>query len=241
MQTQCWGYWKITGLLYLYWPICLGCYAMGLPISDSVWNCGRSLVLWVPGTLGSIGNGILGEYFPEREYNLLDPKRTRKWPKFQPCLGNSRLCHTTWHTPSLLYFVAINPLRCSADTPCPIGRGGGRDSTTCQSPEQKGKLSEMHKAAIKSSQWDDSGAHSTERTQKSEYCPFVWCSNNINQNIMLWCRSWDTLKMCRPSFGHTNLCWMCTGIFWTIICFWTAQPVLTEECRYWDEGLSCRL
>ena len=85
MQTQCWGYWKITGLLYLYWPICLGCYAMGLPISDSVWNCGRSLVLWVPGTLGSIGNGILGEYFPEREYNLLDPKRTRKWPKFQPC------------------------------------------------------------------------------------------------------------------------------------------------------------
>ena len=86
MQIQCWGHWKITGLLYLYWPIRLGCYAMGLPISDSVWNCGRSLVLWVPGTSGSIGNGILGEYFPEREYNLLDPKRTRKRPKFQPCL-----------------------------------------------------------------------------------------------------------------------------------------------------------
>ena len=84
MQIQCWGHWKITGLLYLYWPIRLGCYAMGLPISDSVWNCGRSLVLWVPRTSGSIGNGILGEYFPEREYNLLDPKRTRKRPKFQP-------------------------------------------------------------------------------------------------------------------------------------------------------------
>ena len=39
----------------------------------------------MPGTLGSIGNGILGEYFPEREYNILDPKRTRKRPKFQPC------------------------------------------------------------------------------------------------------------------------------------------------------------
>ena len=38
----------------------------------------------MPGTSGSIGNGILGEYFPEREYNLLDPKRTRKRPKFQP-------------------------------------------------------------------------------------------------------------------------------------------------------------
>ena len=62
----------------------LGCYAMGLLMSDSVWNCGRSLVLWVPGTSGSIENGILGEYFPEREYNLLDPKRTRKRPKFQP-------------------------------------------------------------------------------------------------------------------------------------------------------------
>ena len=39
----------------------------------------------MPGISGSIGNGILGEYFPEREYNLLDPKRTRKLPKFQPC------------------------------------------------------------------------------------------------------------------------------------------------------------
>ena len=76
---------KIMGLLYLYWAIRLGCYAMGLPMSDSVWNCGRSLVLWVPGTSGLIGNGILGEYFPEREYNLLDPKKTRKRPKFQPC------------------------------------------------------------------------------------------------------------------------------------------------------------
>ena len=38
----------------------------------------------VPGTSGSIGNGILGEYFPEREYNLLGPKKTRKRPKFQP-------------------------------------------------------------------------------------------------------------------------------------------------------------
>ena len=54
-------------------------------MSDSVWNCGRSLVLWVPGISGSIGNRILGYYFPEREYNLLNPKRTRKRPKFQPC------------------------------------------------------------------------------------------------------------------------------------------------------------
>ena len=76
---------KITGLLYLYWAIRLGCYAMGLPMSDSVWNCGQSLVLWLPGTSGSIGNGILGENFPEREYNLLGPKKTRKQPKFQPC------------------------------------------------------------------------------------------------------------------------------------------------------------
>ena len=38
----------------------------------------------MPGTSGSIGNGILGEYFPEREYNLLGPKKTRKRPKFQP-------------------------------------------------------------------------------------------------------------------------------------------------------------
>ena len=60
---------------------------LGLPMSDSVWNCGRSLVLWVPGISGSIGNGILGEYFPEREYNLLNPKRTRKRPKFQPCVS----------------------------------------------------------------------------------------------------------------------------------------------------------
>ena len=58
---------------------------LGLPMSDSVWNCGRSLVLWVPGISGSIGNGILGEYFPERAYNLLNSKRTRKRPKFQPC------------------------------------------------------------------------------------------------------------------------------------------------------------
>ena len=43
-------------------------------------------MLCVPGTSGSIGNGILGGYFPEREYNLLDPKRTRKRPKFQPWL-----------------------------------------------------------------------------------------------------------------------------------------------------------
>ena len=53
-------------------------------MSDSVWKCGRSLVLWVPGISGLIGNGILGEYFSEREYNLLNPKRTRKRPKFQP-------------------------------------------------------------------------------------------------------------------------------------------------------------
>ena len=79
---------KITGLLYLHWAIRLGCYAMGLQMSDSVWNCGRSLVLWVPGTSGSIGNGILGEYFPEREYNLLGPKKTRKRPKFQPWQGS---------------------------------------------------------------------------------------------------------------------------------------------------------
>ena len=39
----------------------------------------------MPGISGSIGNGILGEYFPEREYTLLNPKRTRKRPKFQPC------------------------------------------------------------------------------------------------------------------------------------------------------------
>ena len=76
---------KITGLLYLYWAIRLGCYAMGLPMGDSVRNYGRSLVLWVPETSGSIGNGILGEYFPEREYNLLGPKKTRKRQKFQPC------------------------------------------------------------------------------------------------------------------------------------------------------------
>ena len=38
------------------------------------------------GISGSIGNGILGEYFPERQYNLLNPKRTRKRPKFQPCI-----------------------------------------------------------------------------------------------------------------------------------------------------------
>ena len=87
---------KITGLLYLYWSIRLGCYAMGLPMSDSVWNCGRSIVLWVPGTSGSICNGILGEYFPEREYKLLDPKKTRKRPKFQPCLrvhSHCGICH----------------------------------------------------------------------------------------------------------------------------------------------------
>ena len=64
---------------------------MGLPMSDSVWNCGRSLVLRVPGTSGSKGNGILGEYFPEREYNLLGPKTTKKTAKI-PTLVGSRDC-----------------------------------------------------------------------------------------------------------------------------------------------------
>ena len=44
----------------------------------------------MPGTSGSIGNGILGEYFLEREYKLLGPKKTRKRPKFQPCLQVTR-------------------------------------------------------------------------------------------------------------------------------------------------------
>ena len=52
----------------------------------------------MPGISGSIGNGILGEYFPEREYNLLNPKRTRKRPKFQPCshLLTRLLLDTDW-------------------------------------------------------------------------------------------------------------------------------------------------
>ena len=33
-MLTCWGHWKITGLLYLYWPIRLGCYAMGLPFKN---------------------------------------------------------------------------------------------------------------------------------------------------------------------------------------------------------------
>ena len=83
-------------LTYTPWLLCHGFASvriLGLPMSDSVWNCGRSLVLWVPGISGSIGNGILGEYFPEREYNLLNPKRTRKRPKFQPCPWS--LCRCT--------------------------------------------------------------------------------------------------------------------------------------------------
>ena len=75
-------YTDLYALVVMPW-VCL-LRILGLPMSDSVWNCGRSLVLWVPGISGSIGNGILGEYFPEREYNLLNPKRTRKRPKFQP-------------------------------------------------------------------------------------------------------------------------------------------------------------
>ena len=81
-------YTDLYALVVMPW-VCL-LRILGLPMSDSVWNCGRSLVLWVPGISGSIGNGILGEYFPEREYNLLNPKRTRKRPKFQPC---SRVYH----------------------------------------------------------------------------------------------------------------------------------------------------
>ena len=76
-------YTDLYALVVMPW-VCL-LRILGLPMSDSVWNCGRSLVLWVPGISGSIGNGILGEYFPEREYTLLNPKRTRKRPKFQPC------------------------------------------------------------------------------------------------------------------------------------------------------------
>ena len=76
-------YTDLYALVVMPW-VCL-LRILGLPMSGSVWNCGRSLVLWVPGISGSIGNAILGEYFPEREYNLLNPKRTRKRPKFQPC------------------------------------------------------------------------------------------------------------------------------------------------------------
>ena len=49
------------------------------------------------GTSGSIGNGILGEYFPEREYNLLGPKKTRKRPKFQPCFSMSQSSRSAGH------------------------------------------------------------------------------------------------------------------------------------------------
>ena len=118
MQIQCWGHWKITGLLYLYWPIRLGCYAMGLPISDSVWNCGRSLVLWVPGTSGSIGNGILGEYFPEREYNLLYPKRTRKRSKFQPCTRLKWLWSWLDVTTRTIFTDASKDSSCPLEIPC---------------------------------------------------------------------------------------------------------------------------
>ena len=76
-------YTDLYALVVMPW-VCL-LRILGLPMGDSVWNCGRSLVLWVPGISGSIGNEILGEYFPEREYNLLNPKRTRKRPKFRPC------------------------------------------------------------------------------------------------------------------------------------------------------------
>ena len=71
------------------------------------------------GISGSIGNGILGEYFPEREYNLLNPKRTRKRPKFQPCLGPTGRNRVPQDVPG--------PLKTNEDP-------AGRIRTPCEEP-----------------------------------------------------------------------------------------------------------